>query len=207
MPVRRELGPHVLRALDAGREHAGLVGELELDASIPDRVEPHAQLVPAALGRHRDVIGAQVVVAQQRGVEDAVHGRAVLAPVLDELGVGLHLQPVEQRERRRSHQLREPAVKGADLDRPAGGEHARLQSAELGRERLGPRRLDAALDERTHALLVGRARRRELGEPLVEPLAHLARSRARERDREDLVRRGAVEQRPQHARHQHPRLA
>ena len=136
----RELGPDVLGPLDARREHAGLVGQLELDAPVPDGVEPHAQLMAAARRRHRRVVGAQRGIAQQRGVEGAMNGGAVIAPVLDELGVGLHAEPVEQRERRRAQQLREPAVEGADLDRPAGREHAALQRAELGRERLGTRR-------------------------------------------------------------------
>ena len=70
------------------------------------------------------MIGAQRLVAQQRGVEGAVHGGAVLAPVLDQLGVGLNAEPVEQRERRRTQQLREPAVEGADLDRSSGRENA-----------------------------------------------------------------------------------
>ena len=119
MLVGRELGPDVLGPLDAGREHARLVGELELHPPVPDGVEPHAQLMPAARRRGRRVIGAQGLVAQQRGVEGAMHGRSMLAPILDELGVGLNAEPVEQRERRRPQQLREPAVEGPDLDRSA----------------------------------------------------------------------------------------
>ncbi len=163
MSVGGQLRPDVLGPLDARREHARLVGELELDAPVPDRVEPDAHLMPAARRRGRGVVGPQGLVAQQHGVKGAVHGRLVLAPILDQLGVGMNAEPVEQRERRRAQQLREPAVEGADLDRSSGCQHAALQRAELGRERLGAGRVDAALEKRAHALLVGRARRREVG--------------------------------------------
>ena len=51
------------------------------------------------------------------------------------------------------------------------------------------------------------ARAREVGQPFLQPLAHLARRLLGEGDGQDLGRLGAFEQRAQDARHQHPGLA
>ena len=51
------------------------------------------------------------------------------------------------------------------------------------------------------------ARAREVGQPFLQPLAHLARRLLGEGDGQDLGRLGAVQQRAQDARHQHPGLA
>jgi hypothetical protein len=154
------------------------------------------------------MVGAQGLVAQQGGVEGAVHGGSVIAPVLDQLGIGLDTEPVEQRERCRTQQLREPAVKGADLDRSSRREHAGLKRAELGRERLGTRRIDAAIDEWRARVVHGSSAASRNSASHWSSRSRISPAAARrERDRQDLVRRRPIEERAQHARDQHPGLA
>ncbi len=71
----------------------------------------------------------------------------------------------------------------------------------------GACRRQAALDQGLRARRFRTGRRSELAQPGIEALAHFAGRLAREGDREDLVRRGAIEQGAQDARDQHPGLA
>ena len=214
--VPRRAEQHLRRvlasALERGRrhavvEHAGGVGELELDPLVQRRLQPFAQLRAAVA---RDPLG--VVVAQRRirehcRMETTKNLRAVIVEVFDQVHVLLQTELVQQLERRGAQQLREPRMEGAHLDRPARSQHARVQGRELRCEFTRFAGGHAALDERLDARRIGRTRRAELAQPVVQPLAHLAGRLARERDREDLVRLRTVEQRAQDARNEHPGLA
>ena len=121
------LGPKRGRRFDALFEHAGLVGDLELDPLATTRQRATAQLGATSARRHRRVVFAQRRIAQNARLERAHHGGTVILEVLDQLQVGSQTEPIEQRHRRDAQQLREPGVEGADLDRPAGGEDASVQ--------------------------------------------------------------------------------
>ena len=186
----RELRPDVAGRLDAAREHAGLVGELELDAPAQAASSHLRELRAAARApsarRGRRAAPGRAARAAWKARSTA---RPVVVEVFDQLHVGLQAEPVEQLQRRGAQQLREPGVEGADLDRPAGREHA-CRAAPPSSARASRRRAGATprSTQRRDALAVARARRAKLGEPFVEPLAHLAGRLAREGDREDLVR-------------------
>src|SRR5690606_482382 len=62
----------------------------------------------------------------------------------------------------------------------------------------------AVLEEAAHGFLAADG---EQAQPLLQPVGHLLRGLARERDREDLARLDAGEEQPQDARTEQPRLA
>ena len=51
-------------------------------------------------------------------MEGAKHRRPMVLDVLDQLHLRCEAESLEQRQRRRTQQLREPGMEGADLDRP-----------------------------------------------------------------------------------------
>ena len=202
-----ERRPQNRSRLDAGFEHPGGVGQLDLRALVPCRNQPFAELASAARGTDGAKVFLQSIVAQHGGVELAQDRRAVLIDVLDQRHVGLQAEPVQHLDRRRPHELRKPGVEGADLDRPAGLQKARLQSRQRRCQALGFGCVETAFDQRRDPLVVRGAWRRPLRDPLRQALAHLARRSPSEGDGQQPMRLGAVEQGAQHARHQHPRLA
>ena len=205
--MTRHLRPDRGRRLDARLEHAGLIGELEFDAPPPGGIEPAAQLGPAAPRRHGAVVLAQRGIAQHGGVKGTHHRRAVVVEVFDQLHFRGKAEAVEQRQRCGAQELREPCVEGTDLDRPAGAQDPPIQRTERRCLRFRLRGRDAALDQGRDPLGVRRTRRRVRGQPFAQAQSHFAGGGTRERNGEDLVRRSALEQRAQHARHEDPGLA
>ena len=198
------------RKLFAERWHRGIddargVGQLELHALGQRRLQRLVRL-RAAMARHSGlIVGAQPGVLQHRreeGPPDLAHGLGV---VLQQFVVRGQAAFLQQGQRGRAQQRREPAVEGADLHRPAAGEQGLVQIS----ERLAqlPRGLGG--NSACHQLLFELCGRGvgELLQPLLQALTHLARRLLGEGDGEDFMRRAALQQRAQHARHQHPGLA
>ena len=164
---------------------------VELDAPAPGRLPASgARRCRPCRSTSAAVVGAQRRVARDGGME-APEQRRPACSSSSSISVRSRLQAerAEQFERRGAQQLREPGVEGADLDRPAGCEHA-------------PRAGRAAPARRAAAASTPRPRSRsacassssgvagdgELRQPLVEALAHLAGRLAGEGDGQDLLR-------------------
>jgi hypothetical protein len=113
----------------------------------------------------------------------------------------------QQLERRSAQQLREPSMKGADLDPASGLEHLFVQVAQCRRQRASICLAESARAQFDLALGVAAAPGRERRQPLVQPHPHFACGLAGKRDRQDLLRLAAIEQGAQDPRHQHPCLA
>ena len=195
------------RQRHAALERARDIGQLDLDALVEHGREPCAGLVAPALRDELRMIALQRRIAQDRGMETAQHVGAMVGQVLDQLHIGLQSELAEQLQRRCAQQLREPRVKRADLYRVPAAQDALMQARQLRRQRAGLGRRDAPLHQCLDARCIARARRGELAQPLGQACAHLACGLARERDREYFLRLGALEQRAQDARDQHPGLA
>jgi hypothetical protein len=204
--------PAVLRPVLGRRRHARLqspraIGQLDLDAPVPGRVEPFANLEASAHPNQRVVVGAESRIGQHRCMKTALDAVAMLGKIVEHLHVGLQPQLRQQLDRRGAQQLSEPGVEGADLDPPPRRQHIVIKATQRRRQTLRIGAAQAAHSELRDALFVAAACRCESGQPLVEAHAHFARRLAGERDRENFLRLAAVEQSPQDARDEHPGLA
>ena len=138
-----------------------------------------------------------------------MHRGPVILEVFDQLHLRRQAEAVEQRQRRR------PAAAARTRRERCGSRSAgrrrgrgRASVAELGRQRLGARRREAAHDECRDALRVARVRRRIRRQASRARRWRISPAAARV----NVMARiscggGAVEQRAQHARDQHPGLA
>ena len=202
---RGQFGHHLGRRRHAVHQSTVRLRQAQLDALVEGRQQPVLQLVAA-------VDQAELAIdRQQRFVRQ--HGRVEALPelghqvglVLQQLQLGRQPLRTQQFQRRGAQQLGEPGVEGADLHRPRFLQQALLQRRQPGSERLGLGLRQAPLAQREHAARV--VAMGELMQPLVQAGAHLASRLAGEGDRDDVLRPGAVQQRAQDARHQHPGLA
>ena len=201
------LRPQRGRRRHAGLQCAGRIGKLDLDPLVPRCIEPFAHLRATPVAHQRVIVRVQHGVVQHGGMEPALNALAVLGQVVEHLHVGMQAERRQQLERRGAQQLGEPCMEGANLDPAAGREHALVKSPEGRCQGVGLRLAETARTQFDCAFCIAAARCGVGRQPLVQPNPHLARGLAGERDREDLVRLAAVEQRTQDARHQHPGLA
>ena len=106
-----------------------------------------------------------------------------------------------------AQQLREPGVEGADLHRPPALSTRACSCAQRGSQARASAGGTPRARSASARVLVGAGVARTRASHSSRRCAHFAGGLAGEGDRQDLVRRGAVEQGAQDARHQHPGLA
>ena len=155
----------------------------------------------------RRVVRSQAGLVQHHRVEAAKELAVHHARVFNELHCCRQLQALQQGHGCVADELREPGVEGAHFDRAARSEQALLQLAQGLGQRLRGRLIKATLAQGQHARVVRRGGAGPLTQPVVQALAHFARSLAREGDGQHLLRQRAGQQSTHDARDQHPRLA
>ena len=202
-PIQRgiQLGEMRHRRVD----HAGIVGQRELHALGQRR---HQRLVRLKAAVQRDrvfVVGAQLAAFGDRGQKRAPDFAHRFRIVFKQFVMRRQAQVVQHLQGRRAQQRGEPAVKRADLHRSAAIQRLAVELGQRGGLLLHAQCIDAACQQFLLQLRLGLVCK--LFEPLLQALAHFAGRLLGEGDGENFVGCAAVEQRPQHARDQHPGLA
>ena len=198
--------------------HAGRVGQCELDPFVECRLQGFFSLRATISKDDGFEVGLQRRFTDQRLVITPPDQCPGLTVVFQQVVVDGQVQALQHRYRGAAQQGRKPAVKGANLHRPAGGQHGRIQALKLH----GQTRRRGLVVQAWHTAnlqfvqQLGAVCMGKFGEPFVEPLAHFASGTLGEGDGQNFLRLQAAigtgfldafEQGAHHARDQHPGLA
>ena len=123
----RKFRPERAKWGHGGLHHAGVVGQHELGAPAQGGGEGLLRLRAAVFGGHRRVVGAQRGVRRHRGLERAPEGGHGFVVTFQQLVVPRQAELLQHGQRRSAQECGKPAVEGADLHRPVGGEHGSVQ--------------------------------------------------------------------------------
>ena len=205
---------HVMEMRHAGLHHALRIGQQKFGALVQRGLQSLVRLVAAMLAHQRLVAGALRRLGchapQPAPPHLGARGRIVFQQLI---GRG-QAQLLQQFQRRGLQQRGKPAVKRAHLHGPGAHQQAGMRTFERGGQPCGLRPGHAA--QRQLARQIGLWHAGKSRQPFIEALAHFARRLAREGDGQNFMRRQRravraagrrLNQRPQDAADQHPRLA
>ena len=204
-----QIGKMRAKRRDGRIHHTQRVGHRKLNPFVQRRAQCLVGLKAPMRQHHGFVVSLQRLIGQQGRVKTPPHQGAGRGVVFQQRVVHRQVQALQNGHRRVAQQRRKPAVKGANLYRPPGGQHRAVQVGQHIRlVGVGSCKHPTNRKLLPQRVVVGMGK---FAQPLVQPLAHFTCGFFGEGDGEDFLRtqlaRGRFEQRPHDARHQHPCFA